>query len=575
MANVRTLTINGVTYNLQDTVSGYLTSYTETDPTVPSWAKQTNKPSYALTEITGADDVKAIEALTGTSGLLKKTAANTWALDTNTYLTSFTETDPVFSASAAAGITSNDITNWNSKTSNTGTITEVKTVAGTHTTIDVTSGKAEFNVPTKTSHLTNDSNFLDTNSTLNAAKLSGAIPSAVTATTQSTSDDSTKLATTAFVHDMVDGLPTPMQFIGTVGTSGTTTWANLPAASGHTGYTYKVITDHTAETGKPAAKVGDTIISNGTDWIVIPSGDEPSGTVTSVTLIAGGGISLDTDNTAITSSGSRTISHADTSSQASITASSRTYIKSVTLDTYGHVTGLTTGTESVTDTNTTYSLSNALSSHKFTETLTAGGSGSGTSTATMEFVAGTGISLTDDTTNKKITIASTVTVPTNVSDFTNDAGYLTSYTETDPVFSASAAANITSTDISNWNAKISDDKTWNGVSLTKSYSNSNSTIYIPYTTTSSNPTGAQLNQASTTPGVYVIAMYDGSKYLISTTPSSNDSSTKVATTAYVQSVLPSVPSRGTPASGGTTLSIVNTGDMYTWNNKSQVQIVRW
>lgn len=37
-----------------------------------------------------------------------------------------TETDPVFSASAAAGISSSDITNWNGKTSNTGTITSVK-----------------------------------------------------------------------------------------------------------------------------------------------------------------------------------------------------------------------------------------------------------------------------------------------------------------------------------------------------------------------------------------------------------------------------------------------------------------
>ena len=41
-----------------------------------------------------------------------------------------------------------------------GTITEVKTSEGAHTTIDVTSGKAEFNVPTKTSHLTNDSGFI-------------------------------------------------------------------------------------------------------------------------------------------------------------------------------------------------------------------------------------------------------------------------------------------------------------------------------------------------------------------------------------------------------------------------------
>jgi len=39
------------------------------------------------------------------------------------------ETDPVYSASAAAGITSSDITNWNSKTSNTGTVTGV--TAGT------------------------------------------------------------------------------------------------------------------------------------------------------------------------------------------------------------------------------------------------------------------------------------------------------------------------------------------------------------------------------------------------------------------------------------------------------------
>lgn len=95
-----------------------LTSFTETDPTVPSWAKQSSKPSYGLTEISGTDDLRAIEALTGTSGLLKKTAANTWTLDTNTYLTSYTETDPVFTASAAAGITNTDISNWNGKVNN-------------------------------------------------------------------------------------------------------------------------------------------------------------------------------------------------------------------------------------------------------------------------------------------------------------------------------------------------------------------------------------------------------------------------------------------------------------------------
>lgn len=73
------------------------------------------------------------------------------------YLTSYTESDPVFNASPAHDITSNDIANWNSKTSNVGTITGVQTTAGAHTAVNVSSGKASFNVPTNTSHLTNDS----------------------------------------------------------------------------------------------------------------------------------------------------------------------------------------------------------------------------------------------------------------------------------------------------------------------------------------------------------------------------------------------------------------------------------
>lgn len=68
-----------------------------------------------------------------------------------------------------------------------------------------------------------------------------------------------------------------------------------------------------------------------------------------------------------------------------------------------------------TDTNTTYAISGALSSHKFTTTLTATNP-SGTSTTSLELVAGTNITLTDDTTNRKITIASantTYTLGTN------------------------------------------------------------------------------------------------------------------------------------------------------------------
>lgn len=45
-------------------------------------------PTLSLSKLSGVDDLTAIEGLTGTSGLLKKTAANAWTLDTNTYVTS-------------------------------------------------------------------------------------------------------------------------------------------------------------------------------------------------------------------------------------------------------------------------------------------------------------------------------------------------------------------------------------------------------------------------------------------------------------------------------------------------------
>lgn len=56
-------------------------------------------------------------------------------------------------------------------TTNTGTITRVKTTAGAHTAIDVTSGAASFNVPTHTSHLTNDSGFLTAHQILYEEKI--------------------------------------------------------------------------------------------------------------------------------------------------------------------------------------------------------------------------------------------------------------------------------------------------------------------------------------------------------------------------------------------------------------------
>lgn len=85
--------------------SGYITSSALTPYLTTATAATTYQPLDG--------DLTSIAGLAGTSGILKKTAANTWVLDTATYLTSYTETDPVFLASAAAGITSGAIANWN------------------------------------------------------------------------------------------------------------------------------------------------------------------------------------------------------------------------------------------------------------------------------------------------------------------------------------------------------------------------------------------------------------------------------------------------------------------------------
>jgi|688.fasta_scaffold17535_5 hypothetical protein len=85
-----------------------------------------------------------------------------------------------------------------------------------------------------------------------------------------------------------------------------------------------------------------------------------------------------------------TINHTDTSSQASITASGRTYITGVTLDTYGHVTALATGTETVVDTNTTYGISGETGTGGANLRLT----GSDASTDNVLFANGTDITVT-------------------------------------------------------------------------------------------------------------------------------------------------------------------------------------
>ena len=97
------------------------------------------------------------------------------------------------------------------------------------------------------------------------------------------------------------------------------------------------------------------------------------------TITAGGGLTGG-------GTGNVTISHSDTSSQASVNGSGRTYIQDITLDTYGHVTGLATATETVVNTDTNTIPNNA------TITLSAGGA-----------LTGGGNFTTDQSSNETIT----------------------------------------------------------------------------------------------------------------------------------------------------------------------------
>lgn len=153
-----------------------------------------------------------------------------------------------------------------------------------------------------------------------------------------------------------------------------------------------------------------------------------------------------------------------------------------------------------------------------------GGGGGDTVTYTQTVSSGT--KLGDININGTPNTVYAPTIPTTVSSFTNDAGYLTSYTETDPVFTASAAHSITSSDISAWNAKQS---AITSTTTTISVANWNATTTCTKSVTgvtSSNSVIVTPAPASistwTSNGVYCSAQGSGTlTFTCSTTPSAD------------------------------------------------------
>lgn len=89
--------------------------------------------------------------------------------------------------------------------------------------------------------------------------------------TTSVTSGSADLVTSDAVYTAIDNIPSPMVYKGTLGTGGTIT--DLPVASAaNEGFTYKVITDGTYASQQ--AILGDIFISDGTEWTLVPAGDE-------------------------------------------------------------------------------------------------------------------------------------------------------------------------------------------------------------------------------------------------------------------------------------------------------------
>jgi len=80
--------------------TGRITGVSAAVTITPSFANITSKPTtlsgYGITDAQPLDaDLTSIAGLSGTTGLLRKTAANTWTLDTDNYVKSITGTSPV------------------------------------------------------------------------------------------------------------------------------------------------------------------------------------------------------------------------------------------------------------------------------------------------------------------------------------------------------------------------------------------------------------------------------------------------------------------------------------------------
>jgi len=215
------------------------------------------------------------------------------------------------------------------------------TVAPDHSTLtingtDVTATAAELNIMDGVTATTAELNILD-GVTAGATELN--IMDGVTATTAELNIMDGVTATTAELNIM-DGVTATTAELNIMD-GVTATAAELNIMDGVTATTAELnimdgVTATAAELNKLDGVTATTAELNYTDGVTSNIQTQLDAEApTSRTITAGSGLSGGGSLAA-----NRTISHADTSSQASVNNSGNTFIQDITLDTYGHITGI-------------------------------------------------------------------------------------------------------------------------------------------------------------------------------------------------------------------------------------------
>ncbi len=328
------------------------------------------------------------------------------------------ETDPIFSASVAASISASDITNWNSKTSNTGTLTGVTfngasasvsngvasisvSIPAEVTEATVSSWGFTKNTGTLTSHATHKLNIGSATATAAASNTITYVES-LTGTTTATSGDLTITPTLKTITVPAEVTESTVAGWGFTKNTGTLTSESDPVFTSSVAYTITSANISTWNNKQNALSAGTfNVMLNGTtvgSYSINQDGNSSANIIVPTTLA-----SLTGDST------HRLVTDVDISNWNSKTSNT------------GTLTGVKFNGTNATVSNGVASISVTIPAE-----------------VTESTVAGWG--------------------------FTKNVGTLTS--ESDPVFSASVAASISASDIANWNSKTSNTGTVTGSSLT-------------------------------------------------------------------------------------------------------------